>query len=156
MQKLAVTLKFCHEIGVAHRNLCTDKILVNEAGHFILIDFAFACSSLTGKKSDAFYGSPAYMAPEHVNKLPHDPKKADIWAFGIIAFKLVTGEHPFQGSRSLNSERPDAGRLESRICDSDFDREKIQGFSRSFLNFLGRTLEKDPEKRSTAKQVGSA
>ncbi len=122
MQKLAVTLKFCHEIGVAHRNLSSDKILVNASQHFIIIDFAFACSSLTGKKSEAFYGSPAYMAPEHVLKQPHDPKKADMWAVGIIAFKLVTGQYPFEGSpRSIQTSQK---RLASQKATSTARRSK--------------------------------
>jgi serine/threonine protein kinase len=125
MQKLVVTLKFCHEIGVAHRNLSTDKILVNAAHHFILIDFAFACSSLTGKKSEAFHGSAAYIAPEHVGRQPFDPKKADMWAAGVIAFKLVTGDFPFEGSRALKQRsrsRPGSRRATSTARSSKASR----------------------------------
>ena len=43
--------------------------------------------------------------------------------------------------------------VEVRIITEDYDREKVATFSRSFNNFLGRTLEKCPEKRSTMKEV---
>jgi len=98
VQKLAVTLKYCHEIGVSHRDLKCDNILIDQSDHFVLIDFAFSSSSFGGKKSETYCGTPQYMSPEIVSKLPYCPKKADVWALGIITYKLVAGDHPFHGN----------------------------------------------------------
>ena len=43
--------------------------------------------------------------------------------------------------------------VEKRIISEDYEKEKVSGLSRSFNNFLGRTLEKSYEKRSTIKEV---
>ena len=110
VQNIATTLKYCHEIGVSHRDIKTDNVLINEQGQIMLIDFAFSFCSLSGKKAETYCGTPSYMCPELLNKLPHCPKKADVWALGILTYKLVTGEHPFHGSIALSSHpRP-------RIC----------------------------------------
>ena len=98
VQNIAFTLKYCHEIGVSHRDIKTDNVLINEEGQIMLIDFAFSFCSLSGKKVETFCGTPSYMCPELLNKFPHCPKKADVWALGILAYKLVTGEHPFRGT----------------------------------------------------------
>ena len=96
LRKLASAMKYCHEIGVAHRDIKTDNILVDSNNNPMLIDFAFATLSL-GKKSQSFCGTVSYMAPEVLAKEPYCPRKADIWSFGIVAFKMLFGvtEHPF-------------------------------------------------------------
>jgi FMN-dependent NADH-azoreductase len=53
----------------------------------------------------------------------------------------------------LNAATHDQESVEVRIITEDLDREKVATFSRSFNNFLGRTLEKCPDKRSTIKEV---
>lgn len=98
VQNIALTLKYCHEIGVSHRDIKTDNVLINDQGQISLIDFAFSFCSLSGKKAENYCGTPSYMSPELLNKLPHCPKKADVWALGVLTYKLVTGEHPFQGT----------------------------------------------------------
>lgn len=102
LQKIALTLKYCHEVGVSHRDIKSDNVLINEAGEIMLIDFAFSFCSLSGKKTESYCGTPSYMSPEVINKQPHCPKKADVWAMGILAYKIVTGENPFNGKKELS------------------------------------------------------
>ena len=93
---MASAVKYCHDIGVAHRDIKPDNILVDESNQPMLIDFAFGTISL-GKKSESFCGTVSYMAPEILCKQPYCPRKADIWSFGIVAYKMLFGinEHPF-------------------------------------------------------------
>lgn len=153
LQKIALTLKYCHEVGVSHRDLKSDNVLINEAGEIMLIDFAFSFCSLSGKKTESYCGTPSYMSPEVLSKQPHCPKKADVWAFGILAYKILTGDHPFNGKPAVDQATNDQETIEERIVREEYNRELVSSFSRSFNNFLGRTLEKCPEKRSTIKEV---
>jgi serine/threonine protein kinase len=183
LQSICLALKYCHEIGIAHRDVKTENILIggqceledqlsgekfqipDQSSEFLkgkqimLIDFAFATSCLGGKKVDTYCGTQSYMSPEILRKEAHCPKKADVWALGILAYKLLTGEHPFQVvSPSPTSGSPEqaavADSLEERVLKEDFRREKIQGvFSRSVNNFLDRCLDKCPDKRSSVKEL---
>ena len=44
-----------------------------------------------------FCGTPSYMAPEILLKIPYDPQKMEIWSVGICLYKLLTGKFPFKG-----------------------------------------------------------
>jgi serine/threonine protein kinase len=203
VQAIAVALKYCHEIGVAHRDIKTDNVLVgpvcynqeqlapeerfqmpDQASTFLkgkqimLIDFAFATSCLGAKKVETYCGTTSYMSPEIIRKEAHCPKKADVWALGIVAFRLLTGEHPFamkpdepappqppaeEGQEAVAEPEPDpqaeepapiiSGTLEERIVNEDFRREKLKGFGRSLNNFMDRCLEKNPDKRSAIRDL---
>lgn len=150
-----MVLKYCHEIGVTHRDIKSDNILLDDCNNLMLIDFAFSLSSLSGKKVENFSGTPSYMSPELVQKQPHCPKKADVWALGIIAYKILTGLHPFSrniGITQATKEEPDFS-MHLRILHKDFHKEPIAHFPLTLRNFFGRTLEKVPEKRPTIKEL---
>ena len=66
VQRLAIILKYCHEIGVSHRDIKLDTVLIDDCNNLMLIDFAFSNSSLSGKKVDNFCGTPSYMSPEMI------------------------------------------------------------------------------------------
>jgi serine/threonine protein kinase len=99
VRTIAKTLRYCHDQGVSHRDLKAENILIGKEGRLKLIDFAFAHKSQKPCKVDTFCGTPSYMAPEIFIKEPHCPKRADIWALGVLAYKLVAGELPWSGNQ---------------------------------------------------------
>lgn len=52
-----------------------------------------------------YCGTKSYMPPELVRRIPYDGQAMDIWALGVVLFKLLTGEYPFgaDGDKSLES-----------------------------------------------------
>lgn len=94
-------LEYLHSKGVAHRDLKTENILLDENQHVRITDFGFACFTYDkmGNKlllSDTQCGTPEYMAPEIYSGKVYDARISDVWSSGIILFEMLTGDVPFQ------------------------------------------------------------
>ena len=102
--QIAEALDAAHRLGIVHRDLKPENVLRGEDGRLKIVDFgiarivsavpaAQAGLTLTG----AHLGTPGYMAPEQLRGQPADAR-VDIFAFGVMAYELATGSHPFGGS----------------------------------------------------------
>jgi serine/threonine protein kinase len=108
---LASALYFAHNEGIIHRDLKPSNILLHENGTLYVTDFGIArildvTSELT---MGASIGTPFYMAPEQITG---DPVTAatDIYALGIILYRMYTGHLPFRGERPGTSGTSTAAR----------------------------------------------
>lgn len=97
--QVARGLHQAHMHNVVHRDLKPDNILLSVNGEAKVTDFGLA-RTLTDKlhltKTGEAVGTPYYMSPEQIRGEQVDVR-SDIYALGIIAYELVTGERPFQG-----------------------------------------------------------
>lgn len=95
---MALGLEQVHDSGFIHLDFKPENILVTRNAGVRLIDFDLARlkpvepKKMPGKNP----GTPAYMAPEHLQSLALD-QRADIFAFGVTAYEVLTGEKPFPG-----------------------------------------------------------
>lgn len=94
-------IAYLHEKGFSHRDVKLTNILIGEGGENVkLIDFGFA--DFSNVVHTSYCGTPAYMAPEIVEKRTHYGPPCDVWALGVILFKLIVGEYPFGGRFTSN------------------------------------------------------
>ena len=103
MLQVAGALAFCHAQGVLHCDVKPENIMVDRDGKVKLIDFGISLpegASLTGP----LVGSPHYVAPERVMGSPLTPA-ADVYAFGVSLFQLITGVVPFDGPDAASIAR---------------------------------------------------
>jgi serine/threonine-protein kinase len=112
LREVASALSYAHKHGVVHRDIKPDNVMLTD--EFALVtDFGVAKAlSASTKPSDAeaqtltglgiSLGTPAYMAPEQATADPSVDHRADIYAFGVMAYEMLTGSLPFVG-RSLQA-----------------------------------------------------
>jgi serine/threonine-protein kinase len=88
-----------HKLGVVHRDLKPQNIMIDRDGNTRIMDFGIA-RSLEAKgltESGVMIGTPQYMSPEQVEGIKAD-QRSDIYSLGIILYEMVTGKVPFEGS----------------------------------------------------------
>ncbi len=92
-----------HRLGVVHRDLKPQNIMVDEEGNSRIMDFGIARSlkakGITG--AGVIIGTPEYMSPEQVEGKDVD-HRSDIYSLGIILYEMVTGRIPFEGDTPLS------------------------------------------------------
>jgi tetratricopeptide (TPR) repeat protein len=106
LKEVARALAYAHEQGVVHRDIKPDNVLLTR-GSAVVTDFgiakALSASRLESSESATLtalgtsLGTPAYMAPEQGAGDPSTNHRADLYAFGCMAYELLCGEQPFHG-----------------------------------------------------------
>jgi eukaryotic-like serine/threonine-protein kinase len=146
LREVASALAHAHERGVVHRDIKPDNVLM-AGGSALVTDFGVAKAldisalphgdgSVTSR--GIALGTPAYMAPEQAAADPAIDHRADIYAFGILAYELLTGETPFAG-------RPPHQMLAAHIAESP---EPIQRRRPSVPSGLAALVARCLEKRA--------
>ena len=97
MQALTA-LAHAHRAGVVHRDLKPSNLMITGTGGLKIMDFGIALVAGAERLTNDGYmmGTPAYMAPEQVSGREVDGR-ADLYAMGVVFYRLVTGRLPFKG-----------------------------------------------------------
>jgi serine/threonine protein kinase/Flp pilus assembly protein TadD len=138
-----------HRLGVVHRDLKPQNIMIDRDGNARIMDFGIARSlkakGITGEGT--IIGTPEYMSPEQVEGSEAD-HRSDIYSLGVIFYEMVTGRVPFEGDTPFSiaikhkaEAPPNPRRFNERIPED-------------IIRVILRCMEKSKEKRyQTAGQL---
>jgi serine/threonine protein kinase/tetratricopeptide (TPR) repeat protein len=102
-RQVAEGLAEAHRLGVIHRDLKPQNIMIDREGGARIMDFGIARSAkakgLTG--AGVMMGTPEYMSPEQVDGREADAR-SDIYALGVVLYEMLTGRLPFEGGTPLS------------------------------------------------------
>lgn len=143
--QIASAIQYCHQEGVAHRDLKLENILIDpKTLHVKIIDFELckigdeACSDVCG--------SVDYIAPEILQEKPHySPKKADIWCLGTILYCLLFANFPFSAEERLNALIPEGGQPVMPHPLLEFPKKSL--VSQNARDLCERAMTVDPNRR---------
>jgi Tol biopolymer transport system component len=150
-------LEAAHEKAVIHRDLKPANVKITPEGDVKVLDFGLAKAlepvpsnatlsnsptMLSGTLGGMILGTAAYMSPEQANGKRAD-RRADIWAFGVVLYEMLTGKRPFTGETT-------AEMLSSVMK----DQPSLEGLPAPVRPLIARCLEKNPRQRLQA--IGEA
>ncbi|XVE51474.1 hypothetical protein DITRI_Ditri02bG0043800 [Diplodiscus trichospermus] len=145
-QQLIAAVDYCHSRGVYHRDLKPENLLLDEKGNLKVSDFGLSALRESRRQDGLLHttcGTPAYVAPEVINKKGYDGAKADIWSCGVILYVLLAGFLPFQDENLMEMYR--------KICRGDF--RCPQWFPPEVRKLLSKILDPNPSQRIAVAKI---
>jgi len=146
--KLALALDYAHGLGIIHRDLKLENVMIRRDGTLKLMDFGIArfLDEVNLTITGALIGSPAYMSPEQAMERVLD-SRSDLFSLGTLLFHLVTGQLPFTGANPsivlrnvIEAKRPGVQELAPDV-------------SANLADIIEQLMQTEPEDRPTSAQA---
>ena len=137
-------LSAAHDLGIVHRDIKPENILISKDGRIKIADFGLARGELIGTtmtaESSVILGSVSYLSPEQVQRGIAD-SRSDVYAAGIVAYEMFTGEKPFNGDSPIQIAYKHVNEEIPRL------RRKRKDISQKLDDLIASATAKNPDDR---------
>lgn len=154
-QQLIVALDMIHQLGIAHRDVKLDNLMLHGCWPSPILkicDFGFSTDEAGQSMPSSTCGTPEYMAPEVLFESRYEGSAADLWSCGVSLYVMLAGIFPF--SRDEDEDFANDVRVKRRF------RQLIQGgyvpltwTSPQCQDLMSQLLQSDPAKRINMAQI---
>jgi predicted Ser/Thr protein kinase len=137
-------LEPAHEKEIFHRDIKPSNIMFAKSGQVKIIDFGIAKGKTDPQLTivGTAAGTPEYMAPEQFEAREDiDYAKCDVYAVGIMLFRMLTGELPFKGANEFVMR--DAKLFNTPVAPSSLNKE----INKELDNIIVKSIQSEPDKR---------
>ncbi|KAG0176474.1 hypothetical protein DFQ28_005204 [Apophysomyces sp. BC1034] len=152
-RQLLLGLEYLHSMGIAHRDLKLDNLVLDHLGILKIIDFGCSCvfkypfeDAVTMSKG--IFGSDPYIAPEQYTQPTYDPRQSDIWSCGIIFICMTIRRFPWRCPRASD---PSFKAFAANQNQQQFRLLKL--LPREARPIMADVLDLDPARRATLSAV---
>ncbi len=143
-------LAAAHRAGLVHRDVKPENVLISDEGDVKIVDFGLVRAVAAGITSTSvILGTAAYLSPEQVRDGDASPR-SDVYAVGIVAYELLTGQTPFTGDSALT--------VAYQRLDTDVPAPStmIDGVPKQFDELVARATARHPAERyADAHEMGA-
>lgn len=147
--EMAKAFTYMKKMGVIHRDVKPENILISDKDQVILVDFGLAKEEgqQTISMSDELFGTPQYLSPEYISESSDIDIRTDIYSLGITLFYAVSGKLPFNSKNPIDIIRQQLNDEPPVLIDIK------PGISQEYSDLISSMLEKIPEKRCSLEKM---
>lgn len=150
-QQLLSGVSYCHSMQICHRDLKLENTLLDGSPtpRLKICDFGYSKSALLHSQPKSTVGTPAYIAPEVLQRKEYDGKIADVWSCGVTLYVMLVGAYPFEDPEDPKNFRKTIG----RIMGVQYSIPDYIRVSADCRHLLSRIFVADPAKRITIPDI---
>eukprot|EP00826_Nyctotherus_ovalis_P024936 TRINITY_DN1924_c0_g1_i1.p1 TRINITY_DN1924_c0_g1~~TRINITY_DN1924_c0_g1_i1.p1 ORF type:complete len:511 (-),score=154.05 TRINITY_DN1924_c0_g1_i1:187-1719(-) len=146
IEKILSAISFLHNLGICHRDIKPENFMFSSSdpdAEIKIIDFGLSTKFISENSMKDIVGTPFYVAPEVLQGVYTNA--CDVWSLGVVLYTMLNGKPPFTGTSS---------EVLSKVSKAAvfFPEKNWSNISTDAKDFILKMLERDPEKRLTAKQ----
>lgn len=141
LMQICHAVHYAHSMGVIHRDLKPDNVMVGAFGQVYLLDWGVALATDDRVAVRGIVGTPAYMAPEMANPEPEAVSpRTDVYLLGGVLHEILTGRPP-------HSHRTLAELFKSLVHEEALTLDELEGLNEGLQRIARQALEWDPGDR---------
>ena len=138
-------LMVVHSLGIAHRDIKPQNILLDNHKRPKLADFGLSQQIFGSELSERFSGSLPFKSPEILQMKPYDPFLADVWALGVTFYMMAFGTLPWKANTLIE--------WKSLVCSGCVDFPRTADVK--FVRALRQMIEPNAKVRATLQEVAN-
>jgi serine/threonine-protein kinase len=147
VKPVAEAAQYVHQKGYVRNDIKPNNIMLTTAGRVCLLDFGISRAARSKPELEAKFdtdrgviiGTPQFMAPEQFERYTAD-ERSDIYSLGVMLYKMLTGQFPFDGSDFVDIAR-------AHLVQSPAPPSQRVPLPPAVDGVILKCLEKDPDKR---------